>query len=312
MKFKKFRKSKVRMFKAQYELESGNHVECKELLCYTNFFYIEIHKDKKPKELYSKDLYVVNAQDNLETCNLKEAERFLYEAIKSELPKKEKKDKEFSTRVLIDISQSIGFYSSSEWDCELLNGTSDEDKQELAVNLAKEFEKTFNGNEYHETMSIFVMTKFSPKKKDENKFPRGLECWLYTHYQVVEYMGYHQSKYENGKCIHEGSQVIEDLDGQDGKQEFAEMLTTELETKFVDIDFEETPFYDVIDDFINEAFYPNKEFVIKTKVTSYAEKVVTAKSKEEAEKIAETLDSEDHFTPKGNSTMELHSIEEKQ
>jgi len=95
------------------------------------------------------------------------------------------------------------------------------------------------------------------KTIDPIKFPRGLDSWLETHYQIVEFMGYNQSRYENAALKHKGMDIIDDLDGQCAKQEFAEDLTTNFETKHKDSDFSDTEkfanFFETIDEFLDEA-----------------------------------------------------------
>ena len=75
------------------------------------------------------------------------------------------------------------------------------------------------------------------------KFPRGLNSWLQTHYQVAQFMGYHQYSED----------LFFKLDGEDGKQRFAEELTTKFETIHKDTDFVDHPngsFYDILDEFL--------------------------------------------------------------
>jgi hypothetical protein len=186
---KEFRKSRQRMTRAQYEKECGIEVDSPEVYSYINFFYIEIHRGK---ENGKKDLYNVRLWcGEVEYKSLKDAEKYLYENIKSELPTKSKKE-----------------------------------------------------------------------KIDKNKFPLGLESWLDTHYQIVEYMGYNQSKFDKGECIYKGSEVIEDtLEGQAGKQEFAEKLTTKFEhlIKNEEFDFDITNYEYELDKFLKDAFYPKNK-----------------------------------------------------
>ena len=227
---KKFRKSRERMTKVQYEHRSGNEVDAPEVYSYVNFFYIEIHKNKEDR---NEEFYFVVGNRVLETHVLEAAEEFLYENMKSELPTEDKKEKK-------------------------------------------------------------------KEKIDKKKFPLGLESWLDTHYQIVEYMGYNQSRYEKGVCIHKGSEVIEELDGQAGKQEFAEYLTTEFESRikskkivFADND---VTYYDELDKFLKDAFYPKKKYVAIARVTTECYLEIEANSEEEAQEIADYTDGGDFIT----------------
>lgn len=100
---------------------------------------------------------------------------------------------------------------------------------------------------------------------DKEKFPRGIDSWLETHFQIVEFMGYNQTKTQkvNMGSVEldvtiKGLPMIEELDGQGGKQEFAEALTTKFETLNKETDFTETHFYDVLDEFLNKEFEVEK------------------------------------------------------
>jgi hypothetical protein len=127
-------------------------------------------------------------------------------------------------------------------------------------------------------------------------------------------MGYNQSKFEKGEYIYKGSDVIEELDGQAGKQEFAEDLTTEFEyriksKKIVFADNDVT-YYDELDKFIKDAFYPKKKFMATAKIITYCTLEVEAESQEEAQKIAESTDGGDFITAEGGD-FDVFEIEEK-
>ena len=91
---------------------------------------------------------------------------------------------------------------------------------------------------------------------DDKKFPRGLDSWLETLFEITEFIGYNQSRYENGTLIYKGLDCIEELDGQCGKREFAESLATEFEETFKDFDWADnshkTSFYEEIDKFLKK------------------------------------------------------------
>ena len=89
---------------------------------------------------------------------------------------------------------------------------------------------------------------------DPIKFPRGIESWLETHYQIVEFIGYNQSRYANGALVSKGIDLLDDLDGQGAKQEFAEALTTKFEEDHKVYDFEDGDqnFYERLDEFLEK------------------------------------------------------------
>jgi hypothetical protein len=186
--FKKFRKSGERLTRAQYEKNCGNEVSSPEVYAYVNFLHIEIHKNK---ESNNEEFYlVVVGNEDLETHSLLEAETFLYENMKSELPKKEKEEKvckkAFPNGVNswiaahYEISSSMGFYlGGGEKESEvlvLLN--SDDEREEFAFALATEFETAFNGIDFHEKMSTFIMCKLFPKKTFTVRATVSTECTI--------------------------------------------------------------------------------------------------------------------------------------
>jgi hypothetical protein len=222
------------MNQEQYERVSGNEANSEKLFCYTNFLNIEIHRDESKTEFYM--VYVGNKDH--ETYSLEDAEKFLYENMKSELPKKKKKE-----------------------------------------------------------------------KIDSVKMPRGLSSYLDTYYQIVEYMGYNQKKYQDGEVLVgcEGLEVIEELDGQAGKQEFAEDLTTKFETKIKDFNWEETDYFTELDEFLRDVFRPKKTYTATARVTTYATMEIKATSQEEAQKIAYGANNAE-FTADDGTEFEVFEI----
>ena len=163
----------------------------------------------------------------------------------------------------------------------------------------------------YKTMKSELPERKKKEKKeavDPVKFPRGLGSWLETHFQIVEFMGAngHLIIKENDYTFEtsEHSKVIEELDGQCGKQEFAEMLTTEFETKTKDYDWasmsSETTFYEELDKFMMDAFYPKKKFTVTAKRTVEFQTVIEASSVEEAQAIADNLTECDYDETTGD------------
>lgn len=242
IKFKEFKKTRSRMHRVQYEKECGNEVSSPEVYSYVCFLHIEIHPIHEG-ENKGEELYVVYAggRDCFETFSLKEAEKYLYKNMKSELPKR--------TEV------------------EMVNA---------------------------------------------KKHPRGLDSWLETLFEITEFIGANQSKYENGKLVYQGLDSIEEIDGQAGKREVAEALATEFETKTKDYDWAdmsaETTFYEELDKFLEEKFVPKeieepvkKKYVALAEVTTTCYLEIEATSQEEADKIAHETDGGEFITEEGNS-----------
>ena len=185
---KTFKNSRERFTRQQYEKESGNEVSDPEVYAYVNFLYIGIHNNQEDEQ--EVFYYVVVGNEDLETHSLDEAEKFLYENMKSELPKKKKKEK-VCTKAFprginnwitahYEISSSLGYYlGSTEKESEVLVLLNDDyEREEFAFKLATEFETSFDGIDFHEKMSTFIMAKFFPKKTFTVRATISTECTI--------------------------------------------------------------------------------------------------------------------------------------
>ena len=246
---KKFRKSAERMTRAQYEKESGNETQSPEVYCYVNFLQIEVHQLKREVGEPMKELYVVHTSDSFESESLIEAEKYLYKRMKSELPKKKEVEKIDSSKypngleswldANYEITHAMGYHTAKR-DSELIEAVSDDEaRKELASRLTTEFELSFDGVEFHEKMSAFVMAKLSPKEIVDPRMPNGLGSFLEAYHQIASFIGFQTCRYIRGKKVLQANLSVEEFNNSFSTYEQVEevsKLATEFEKRLFEFE----------------------------------------------------------------------------
>ena len=301
---KKFRKSAERMTRSQYEKESGNETKAPEVYSYLHFLHIEIYPLRREVGEPMKELYVVHTSDTFETEDLKEAEKFLYNTTKTELPKKEKKEK-FDPKMpngldsyldsFYQISTFIGFQSDRYIRGRVVLKANDSVRTFLDEftpyeqgNKVKEFTTQFEQIIYElektetvfgrlEQIDLFCSEEFQSERKEIEMVKNPITA---TEYEVASYMG---------RLGNENNEIFDALDGADGQHTKAVELSKEFDLKYKDAMWGENGlggFYEEIDQFLYNAFAPMKTFCLDVTNTVSYRVHIEARSLEEAKETA--------------------------
>ena len=318
MKFKKFRKTKERMSTIDFADKIGHNRDnyaSTEVFVYLGAVAVEIFEteDNINRCVKVNDSFMSFGGD-IESSNLEEIERALYDSLVKDgtiqvKKKKEKVDPKMPLGLdsyldsFYQISSFIGFQSDRyirgkmvlkandsvrTFTDELTSYEQGNEVKKMTTELEQRIYKLDNSEDGGEYDHLEEIDKFISEKFPSKGFIEVIESPMSaTEYEISSYMGANRN-----------TPLFESLDGSDGHHTKAIELAKEFDLKFKDAMWGEGgigSFYEMIDEFLYETFYPKKTYrVISTKtIDCMAE--VKAHSIEEAKKLVYKL-NKDQYT----------------
>jgi len=330
MKFKKFKKTKERMSTIDFADKIGHNRDnygSTDVFVYLGAIAVEILETEEFGEKIYETYLAFGG--NIESSDLEDVERALYESlVKDGTIKLKEKKEDIDPKMPLgldsyldsfyQISSFIGFQSDRyirgkmvlkannsvrKFTDELTSYEQGNEVKKMTTELEQRIYKLDNSDEDEEYCHLEEIDKFCSEKFPSEGMIKVIYSMSATEYEIASYMGTNRN-----------TPLFESLDGADGQHTKAIELAKEFDLKFKDADWgrgDIGSFYEMIDEFLKETFYPKKTFKALARVTTYCTLEIEADSQDEANMIAKKTDGGDFISCDEKGDFDVIEVEEQ-